>query len=165
MAGNLLNLSDADTRGFEALDADRYNAEVYEIKWDAVKNADGQGKMPAGTPMLKIQFKITDEAVNNRRAFVTYVNPPKDYDKEKASKMRGMIARFFMALGIPEETVKNKDFDPDFDDLIGTACVIQLGKEQKKDRGGNLIEGEFNNPVKGVKPAGSVVGSTSGGLL
>jgi hypothetical protein len=161
----LLNLSDADLSGFEPLDPGRYNAEVFEIKMDAVKNTSGEGKMPAGTPMIKIQFKLVDEGVNNRRVFVTYVIPPKDYDASKAAKMKGMIARFFMALGLDEETVRGKNFDPDFDDFIGKECVVVVGKEQKRTRDGEIVEGEWNNPVKGVKPAGSIAATTSSGLL
>jgi len=161
----LLNLSDADLSGFEPLEPGRYNAEVFEMTMDAVKNLSGEGKMPAGTPMVKIQFKLTDENVNNRRVFVTYVIPPKDYDTGKAAKMKGMLARTFMALGDSEETVRNKNFDPDLNDYVGRECVVVVGKEQKRTRDGEPIEGEFNNPVKGVKPAGSVAGTASGGLL
>lgn len=161
-----LNLSDADVKGFDAVDAGRYNAEVFEIKMDAVKNTSGQGKMPAGTPMVKVQFKLTDSEVENRRVFVTYVIPPPDYDQSKAQKLRGMLARFFIALGEPEEKVLGKKFDPDFEDYIGRPCVVVVGKEPKKDQSGNTIPDEFNNPVKGVKPAGSAAGATtSGGLL
>jgi len=154
-----LNLSDADMKGFDPLEPGRYNAEVVEMTMDAVKNTSGEGKTPAGTPMVKVQFKITDEEYENRRVWVTYVVPPKDYDKSKAAKMKGMIARLFIALGVPEEEVLNKNFDPDFDDFAGAPCVVSVGKEPKKDRNNNIIEGEFNNPVKGVKPAGEAVTS------
>jgi hypothetical protein len=172
MSGSLgpLNLADADLKGFDALDPGRYNAEVFEMKMDAVKNTSGTGKMPAGTPMVKIQFRLTSDAngneqgILNRRAFVTYVIPPKDYDKAKAAKLKGMLARFFIALGDSEDAVLGKGFDPDFEDYVGKECVVILGREPKKDMGGNVIEGEYNNPVKGVKPAGSI-GSSSGGLL
>jgi|SRR5215831_3041278 len=161
----LLNLSDADLSGFEPLDPGRYNARIHEITMDAVKNTDGTGKMPAGTPMVKVQFRLTDEApLLNRALWVTYVIPPKDYDAGKAAKMKGMLARFFMALGDSEETVRDKNFDPDFEDYINRECVVVVGKEPKKTRDGEVIEGEFNNPVKGVKPAGSIA-TTSGGLL
>ena len=160
-----LNLADADLSGFDPLEPGRYNAEIFEISWDAVKNTDGTGKMPAGTPMLKIQFRLTEEPNINRRVFVTYVNPPKDYDQAKAAKMRGMIARFFIALGISEETVRSAKFEPDFDALRETPCVVVVGKEQKRARTGEIIEGEFNNPVKGVKPAGSIATTSSGALL
>lgn len=165
-----LNLADADLKGFEALDPGRYNAEVFEMTMSAVKNLSGTGKMPAGTPMISVQFRLTsdangnDQGIANRRVWVTYVIPPNDYDKAKAAKMKGMVARFFIALGETEETVLSKKFDPDFQDYIGRECVVVLGREPKRDSGGSVIEGEYNNPVKGVKPAGSI-GSSSGGLL
>lgn len=166
-----LNLADADLKGFVALDPGRYDAEVFEMKWDAVKNTSGQGKLPAGTPMLKVQFKILNPVIDNqpieqdRRVFSQYVVPPKDYDKKKAATMKGMLARFFIALGEPEEKVASTKYDPDFEDFIGRPCVVTLGKEQKQDGNGNIIEGEFNNPVKGVKAAGTLTGTGSGGLL
>lgn len=159
-----LNLADADMKGFDPLEPGNYNAEVFEMKMDAVKNTSGEGKTPAGTPMLKIQFKITDEEYENRRVFSSFVIPPKDYDKSKAAKMKGMLARAFIALGTPEEEVLNKNFDPDFDDYLGLPCVVVVGKEPKRDRQGNIVEGEYNNPVKNIKPAGSVA-STSGSVL
>jgi len=166
-----LNLSDADLSGFDAVDAGRYNAEVFEMKMDAVKNTSGKGKLPAGTPMIKVQFKLLDNGVENRRVFVSYAIPPTTYDAKKAATMKGMIARFFMALGEPEEKVLSNTFDPDFDDYVGRSCVVIVGKEPKKTSEGIVIEGEFNNPVKGVKPAGTIgaasenAESASGSLL
>lgn len=165
MSPKLLDLGDADLKGFDPLEPGRYNAEVFAITLDAVKNTSGEGKMPAGTPMIKVQFKLTDDGVNNRRVFTQFVVPPNDYDKTKAQKMKGMIARFFIALGDTEEAVRAKGFDPDFEDYIGRECVVVLGKDPKKNRDGTIVEGEWNNPVKGVKPAGSAGESTSGGLL
>lgn len=167
MAGPL-NLSDADVRGFDALDAGRYDAEVWEMSWDAVKNTDGQGKMPAGTPMMKVQFKILQpmidgEAVDqDRRVFTQYVVPPKDYDAKKRATMNGMIARFFIALGYEEAEVKNPKFDPDFEDQKGKPCVVVLSKYLYPD---NPETGEWRNQVKAVKAAGSGVGANTGGLL
>jgi len=151
-----LNLADADLSGFEAVEAGRYNAEVFEMKMDAVKNTSGTGKMPAGTPMIKIQFKLLDPGVENRRVFVSYVIPPTTYDPKKAATMKGMIARFFMALGVPEEQVLSNGFEPEFDDYVGMPCVVVVGKEPKKTSEGVVIDGEYNNPVKGVKAAGTI---------
>jgi hypothetical protein len=162
-----LDLSGADTKGFDALDAGRYDAEVYEISWDAVKNTDGTGKMPSGTPMLKIQFKVLDpkidgESLNqDRRVFTQFVIPPKDYDQKKSATMKGMVARFFMALGFEEEAVKSSEFTPDFEALKGTPCVVVLNKYLYPP---DPETGEWRNQVKGVKPAGTGVG-TSTGLL
>lgn len=161
-----LNLGDADLKGIEAVDAGRYNCTIFAMTMDAVKNADGRGKMPAGTPMVKVQFRANEnnpDGLENRRFFSQYILPPKDYDKEKAAKMKGMFARFLMALGEKEEDIRAKGYDPDFEDFVGRECVVVVGREQKMTReGGELVavDGEYNNPVKGVKPAGSI---TTGG--
>lgn len=151
-----LNLSDADIKGFEALDPGRYNAEVFEITMDAVKN--DTGKMPIGTPMMKVQLKLTDEGVENRRVFTQYVIPPADYDAKKRNTMNGMVARFFIALGEDEKKVTSGKFDPDFEDFKGRPCVVTLSKEEYPPE-----SGEWQNRVKGIKPAGSDTGS--GNLL
>lgn len=162
-----LDLSSANTAGFEAVDAGRYNAAVAEMNWDQVKNTSGQGKMPAGTPMLKVRFKLLSDLAGNelegKSVFAQYVVPPKDYDPKKAAIMQGMIVNLFVALGDKEEDVKSKKFDPDLEDYISRECVVTVGKEPKKDQTGAIIEGEYNNPVKGVKPAGSVTAPS--GLL
>ena len=88
-----LNLSDADTKGFEAVEAGRYNAEIFEMKWTLLRTR-GTGSLPAGTPMVKVQFKLTDEGVENRRVFANYFPVCLDYDKAKGSKMQGMFVRF-----------------------------------------------------------------------
>lgn len=163
MSPNPLNLADADLKGFDPIEPGRYNAEIFELSWDAVKNEGG--KTPVGTPMLKVQVRLTDEGVDNRRLFSQFVVPPADYDDKKKATMNGMIARFFMALGFTEEQVRDKKFDPDFEDLKGTPLVVVVGREPKKDREGNIVEGEFNNPIKGFKEAGSIAVGSGGGLL
>lgn len=161
-----LDLSTADTRGFPALDAGQYNAEIFEMSMDAVKNADGQGKMPAGTPMIKVQYKITNPRIDgeeidqDRRAFQSYTIPPKGYDKKKADILTGMIARFFIAIDFPEETVKSKTFAPDFEDCIGRSCTITLNKQRKY--GTAPEDNEWENRVKNVKKAGEAAQATSG---
>jgi hypothetical protein len=163
-----LDLSDADTRGFAPLDAGRYNAEIVEVKMDATRN---DGKTPKGTPMIKVHVRVLEPQIDgevvdqDRRAFSQFVIPPKDHDPKKKATMQGMIARFFMALGYPEEQVKDKKFNPDFEDLKGLACVVTLGKEPKKDTNGEVIPDEWNNPIKGFKEAGTLVGTGGGGLL
>lgn len=163
-----LNLSDADIKGFEAVEAGRYNAKIATMTVDAVKNQDGKGKMPPGTPMIKVRFQLLSdmsgntEGVENKSVFASYVIPPKDYDAKKAAVMKGMVARLFMALGESEDTVRAKNFNPDFEDYIERECVVTVGREPKKTSGGEIIEGEYNNPVKGVKAPGEV---TAGGLL
>jgi hypothetical protein len=164
--GGPLDLSNADTSGFAPIDAGRYNATIHEIKMDAVKNTDGTGKLPAGTPMMKVQFKVLNpvldgkEIEQDRRVFTQFVIPPKDYDKKKASTMQGMLASFFIASGDDEAKVKSPKFNPDFEDYIGREVVVIISKEEYPKG-----SGEFQNRVKGVKKAGTLVGSSSPGLL
>lgn len=152
-----LNLSDGDTSGFEALDAGRYPATVFEIKIDSVKNKDGQGKMPAGTPMIKVQYRLSGEGVENRRVFQQFVIPPVGYDPDAARKLKGMLINFFIATGDTEEQVRSSDFDPDYEDYIGREVVVVLSKKEYPPN-----SGEYQNNVTGVKPAGSEVGAASG---
>lgn len=150
-----LDLGDADVKGFAPIDPGRYKGEIADLVWDAVKNAGG--KMPVGTPMLKItsrvhQPKIDNEVIDqDRLVWAQYIVPPKDYDPRKRATMLGMIARFFMSLGFTEEQVKASSFNPNFEDLKGQEVVVVVGREPKKDRDGRVVEGEFNNPVKGFK--------------
>lgn len=161
----VLDLSGADLKGFDALDAGRYDAEVFAITMDAVKNISGEGKLPAGTPLMKVQFKILNPVIEgvaieqDRRCFTQYAIPPKGYDPKKSATMNGMIARFFIATGDDEAKVLSKTFDPDFEDYIGRKVVVTLSKQQKY---GTLPEdNEWDNSVKGVKAAGTATGTSS----
>lgn len=162
-----LNLADADIKGFDALDAGRYNAEIFEIKWDATKGGE-DAKMPKGTPLMKVQLKVLNPKIDDvpieqdRRVFTQFVNPPKDYDKKKSATMKGMIARFFMAAGDTEEQVRSKNFEPDFEDYKGRPVVVVLNKQRKY--GTKPEDNEWENKVTGIKPASSGV-ETGGGLL
>lgn len=167
-----LNLSDADLKGFEAVEPGRYLCTVHEVKMDAVKNSGG--KMPVGTPMVKFQFAATndnpDPASHNRRFFAQYIIPPTDYDKEKAAKMKGMFVKALVAMGEDEATVMNKKYSPDFEDFKSREVVVVVGREQKKTRNssGDLVpvEDEFQNPVKGLKHKDTWTGdSGNSGLL
>src|SRR5436305_1691799 len=115
MAVGPLDLSNADLKGFAALDAGRYDAEIFEVSWDATKGGDN-AKLPKGSPLLKIQFKILNPMIDgqvidqDRRAFTQYAIPPKGYDAKKSATMKGMVARFFIAAGYPEEEVASKSF-------------------------------------------------------
>lgn len=167
-----LDLGDADTRGFAPLDPGNYNAEIVQLDWDATTNPNGN--LPVGTPMLKIQVKILNPEIDgevidqDRRAFAQYFSPPRSYDARKRATMLGMMARFFMALGYQEEEVKSSNFNPNFEDLKNLPVVVTLGKEPKKTRDGVVIEGEFNNPIKSFRAAGTLEGTattTGSGLL
>jgi hypothetical protein len=150
----VLDLSSADTTGFTPLDSGTYDCELFEHKWDATKggtNPDGTPKkMPAGTPLLKLQFKVIEPEFDNRRLFDQFVIPPNDYDKEKADKMKGALVRFFVAMGMEEAQVKSASFNINeaLNNLYGEPVRVTVGQEVIPY---GARAGEISNPVKGYK--------------
>jgi Protein of unknown function (DUF669) len=150
----VLDLTSADTRGFEALESGTYDCELFEYKWDSTKGGttpDGrEKKMPEGTPLLKLQFKVIEPEFENRRLFDQFVIPPNDYDPEKRDKMLGALVRFFVAMGMEESEVKSKKFkmNETLDNLIGEPVKVTVGQEAIPY---GARKGELSNPVKGYK--------------
>jgi hypothetical protein len=147
----LLNLTGAETDS--TLESGNYNCEVFEAEWAATKGGP-DAKLPEGTPKLNVQFRVVDPAFQNRRLFYSLVVPPDDY--ASAAKMKGMLVNLLVALGYEKAKVQSAKFQVELSDLIGRACVVRVSKDQKY--GG--VEGEFQNNVKGVKPAGSATGKS-----
>lgn len=154
---SILDLSGADLKGFDPIPAGQYPAEVFEVKMEETQGGEG-AKLPAGTPRVNVQFRITDGEYENRRVFNSYVLPPADY--EKAAIMKGMFVRFLIAVGYDEKKVTSGKWTFDADDFPGRACTVTVAQQPK--RGG--AEGEMVNVVKAVKPAGDTSGG-GGGLL
>lgn len=145
--GMALNLSGADLSGFKALDSGPYDCTVYDTDWIEIKE-DSDGKLPPGTPGLKVQFKVDNEAEFGTRYFWTnYWIAPADYDKDKKAKLDGMLARFLMAVGYSEDEITNGKFKLDKDDLIGRECVVVVGQKPSY----NDPE-QMENVVKNVRP-------------
>lgn len=175
----LLNLTDADTTGFEALPPSRYPAEVFEATMQEVKK--DTGKMPIGTPMINVQMRITGptDAEENRRAFRSFVIPPDDYGvkpkdekkKKAADKMNGMIVRFLLAIGYTEEDLRKPDFDLDLEAIQGKECAVQLTRvpkmaEDPQNPTKYVATGEMKNEIAGFYPIGELTAvGASGGLL
>lgn len=163
MGGMALDLTGADTSGFDAMDAGTYDAVVFKAEMQETKGGPN-AKLPAGTPKLNIQFKITEGGEDgkyfNRRQFTSYTFPPADYDKDKAAKMKGMLVRFLVAIGYEEKKVTAGKFNLDVEDLTGRECRIVVAKKPKYQG----EPGEMDNEVKGVKAPGSG-GSSGGGLI
>jgi len=147
--GGALDLSDADTSGFAALDSGTYESELFDYKIVGTKGGEGS-KMPANTPMIKLQFKVIEEEFLNRRLFDQFVIPPADYDKEKAAKMKGALVRFLVAMGLEEDAVKNKKFNltEALDALTGEPVLVTVGQEIQEV---GINKGQTINPVKGYK--------------
>lgn len=154
----LLDLSGADTKGFDVIPSGAYNATVFAAEMQETQGGPA-AKLPAGTPKVNVQFRISDGEYENRRVFNSFVIPPADY--ENAAKLKGMLVRFLVALGYDEKKITSGKFDLDMEDLIGRECTVVVGQKPKY----NGAEGEMDNVVKGIKPAGAATGATGGGLL
>lgn len=166
--GGALDLSGADTKGFEALDSATYDCELFDFTWAETKGPRAENpdaKMPAGTPMLKLQLKVIEEPYENRRLFDQFVIPPDDYDSEKRAKMLGALVRFFVAMGMDEAKVKDKKFklNEALENLVGEPVRVTVSKKQKY--GTKPEDNEWDNEVKGYKPIGSADGPAPGKLL
>lgn len=139
-----LNLSDADLSGIEPIPSGtELRSEVFSAEWTAIK-ADSQGKMPGGTPGLKVQIKVLNEGEGsqyyNRRVFNNFWIPGEGYDKDKGAKMRGMLVNFLIAVGYSKEEVMNGSFQVDPDELQGREFIMRVGvKAAQKDSDGNEI--------------------------
>ncbi len=151
---NILDLSGADTSGFKPVDAGSYNATIFQID---LEETSGSGKLPAGVPMVKVQFAIQDEPNENRRVFTNYVLPTPD-QHENSARFLGSFVNFLVAAGEDEAKLKAKGFDRSkLKDLEGREVVIRVAI-------GKVTE-EYPDPqnvVKGVKPAGSPTGAGGG---
>lgn len=157
---DVLDLSGADTSGFEPVPPGSYNATVYEIE---ATETSGSGKLPAGVTMIKVQFAIQDEPYENRRVFNNFVLPKPD-EHENSARFMGTFVNFLKGLGEDEDKLKAKGFDlSKLDSLVGKECVIRVRIGKPTD--------EYPDPTNqlvGVKPAGSPVsgsGQSTAGVL
>ncbi len=160
--GGALDLTEANTEGMAAMDSGTYAFELFDYSWTETKGSEGS-KLPAGSPRLNIQLKCIDEPYENRRAFDGFNFPPADYDAEKRAQALGFFVRFLVAMGLPEDKVKNKKFDANeaLAALVGEPVLATVGVDTYKQ---GARTGEEYNPVKGYKPISSR-DEAAGGLL
>jgi hypothetical protein len=158
----LLNLTDNEQLEFDALEPGWYFAEVFEAEDRETKGSD-DAKLPKGTPMIWMHFKITgrvgedagpteESEYYNRRAFRSLIIPPETLDGKPYAhfkKMNGMIIRCLMAMGYTEEELTSGDFDLDTDDLIEKQLAIRLNRKPGRD-------GEMQNNVIGFRSLSEV---------
>lgn len=131
-----LNLSDADTTGFEPIPSGtEVRAEVFEATTVSIEKEDG--KLPQGTPGVKIQAKILNEGEGsqyfNRRVFNNYWLPGEGYDNDKAAKMKGMFVNFLIAIGYEKDEVMGGSFNLDLDDMQGREFILRVGVQPARE--------------------------------
>lgn len=161
----VLDLSKADTSGFEPMDAGTYDATVYEVTEGETKGGP-DAKLPAGTPKWNIQFRIgneVNEKYENRRVFRQLtIAPDKKADgtkNEKKAASDGMIVKFLTDIGYDEALIKSGKFNPDFSDMAGRRCRVTINKKQKYQT--KPEDNEWQNDVVGTKP---YIGTIGGGI-
>jgi hypothetical protein len=145
-----LDLSGADLKGFDPVPAGTYDATVFSVEAIEAENPDG--RLPMGTPGINVQFKIDGGPHDNRRVWNRYWMPSGEYDEDKRKKTLGMLARFLMAIGYPEEQVTGGGFNLDIEDMVNRDCKVTV----KVDREYN------NNKVTNVKPRDAGASSQAG---
>lgn len=158
-----LDLSGADTSGFEPVDSGLYKASIFDAEWRAVKNEGG--KLPVGTPMLNVHFRLSEKVgapdydVDNRRVFSNYIIPPADYaDAKAASRMKGMFVKLLTDAGYDEKKVTKPGFSLDIEDMKGRELCLLLGVQAENTEKGYPAQ----NTIKGTKPADASAGSSTG---
>lgn len=160
-----LNLSDADTTGFDPVPSGQYKVEVFECKPVKIESEDG--KLPEGTPGYAVQLKVIGDTEGNegeeyeyynRRAFTRFYLPGEGYDKSKAQRMKGMFVKFLLAIGYEESEVMSGEFNFDPSDAEDREAVATLGIQP--EQGGYPVQ----NKVNGMKSLQEVA-ATSTGLL
>lgn len=164
MSGLNLDLSGASESNFDVIPSGTYDAVVFDVQQKATKGGP-TAKLPAGTPMLSVQFKLVGGDVDNRRVFTNYVIAPekiKDAETGRTVKNEnkgtsdGILYGFLKALGYDPDAIKSGQFALDFDDMKGRECRVKVGQRE--------YQGEMQNEVKGVKPAGSGEGASNDDL-
>lgn len=161
---DVLNLAGADlTAGdFEPIPTSWYPAYIVKIEDKFTKGGD-DAKLPAGTPMLNIHFKLTEDTeYPGRYQFRQLVLPPakingKAYEHYKS--MMGQVAKFFICAGEPPEVVMSGDFDiSDRERFIGREIGIKVKLYN------NTWKGEMDNKVEGFKLATELSSPETAGI-
>lgn len=153
---NVLDLSGADTSGFDPIDPNRYTATVWEAEWAKTK-PDATGAYGPNWPYINVQFKVegaklNGQEVGDRRVFAKYFpTAPQGYDPQKAAKSQGSFVNFLVGLGYKEEDIKKADFTINFEDWKGKPCVVVISRDAIP----NTDPPVYTNNVKGVKTAGT----------
>jgi hypothetical protein len=109
-------------------------------------------KLPAGTPMLNVQFRISEGEHENRRVFRSYVIAPakikdpetgRNVNNENKKVTDGILYGFLKAVGFDPDELKSGDFNLDFDELSGRPVRVKVGTRE--------WNGQTQNDVKDVK--------------
>ena len=108
-----LNLSSADTSGFEPFKSGLQEVMVTKIDDVVIKNESGEGTYPAGTPGFNFEFTVQGGEFEGRKVWNNYWLPSAEFiasqdaeGQRKSNFAVGRFARALIALGYAEKDVK-----------------------------------------------------------
>lgn len=165
MSPGPLNLTDFDEpTGYDPVPPGKYFATVEDAEDRETQGGEGK-KMPEGTPMVWLHFKITGKVGEeeqgegtpyyNKRAFRQLVVPPADYDPTKRKQMNGMLVSMYRGLGWTMDEITSGEFNIEAQDLIERSCIIQVNRRARKDADTKQPTGEYENQILGFFPVES----------
>jgi hypothetical protein len=156
-----LNLAGADLSGsdFEAIPSGTYHCAVQDVQMKETKGGEN-AKLPKGTPMINLQFRVMGGEYDNRRVFRQLIIAPEKVGNKKyehKAVMDRILGQFFKSLGYSEDEITSEGFDPEPEDIIGRELLVVVSQKQKY----NAPEGVMDNEVKGFKALNATVASGS----
>lgn len=169
MSPGPLNLTDFDEpTSYDAVQPGKYFVTVEDAE-DRETQGGENAKMPEGTPLIWVHFKVTgkvgeeeqgeDESpFYNRRFFRNLVVPPEDYDSKKRKQMNGMLVSLYRACGWTMEEITSGTFNVEAQDLIERKLIVQVNRRARKDPETKKPTGETENQVIGFFPLDSADG-------
>jgi hypothetical protein len=145
---SVLDLSNADLSGFDAIPSAQYDAVVFEVT--AAETENETGKLPVGTKGISVRFKIDGGEHDGKSVWNRYWFAPESY--EKKAQLDGILARFLVAIGYDEKEVTSGNFEINPENMEGRECNVAVKRY--------TYDGLDRNRVQGVRPRGTV---TQGG--
>jgi hypothetical protein len=145
-----INLSEIETRSFEALPAGRYVVEVTGFEMRATKGGE-DAKLPKDTPYVNWEFTVVrgpgaETKYQNRKVWTNTI-----LHERTLFSLKGLLE----ACGWTDEQLNDPegiDFDPD--KVVGNQCIIRVAVRP--------YNGDDTNDVKGFFPLSAEKSETTG---
>jgi hypothetical protein len=156
---SVLDLSGADTSGFDPIPSGTYNVRVERAEWGEVSE---QSELLAGAPRLNIGFVVTDGDYEGRWVWNGFIVPPESYDETKAARMKGFLVNFLDAAQVIDKSDEKslKKLNMDVGDLIGRELSVRVARKPRS-RGSS----EMVNAINGYHKLGELAEAGTSGLL
>jgi hypothetical protein len=137
-----INLKDVGGNDYEALPADSYEAKVTA---GLMRETSGNGKLPAGTPMINWEFVITEpQKYAGRKIWTNTVIH---------ENTMFTLKQLLQATGNFDDDQLAGELEFDIEDVVGSDVILVV---TQREYNGNTV-----NDVKKIKSAGSSSGGRS----